>query len=168
MAEPIKISIRVPLPPEQVFDYLDQIANRADFYGDLVTDWEFPGPERGVGSRAGATSFVGGIRSRIEVEVIESRRPHRIVARNRHDNPVRVSQCAYTLGPLLDGGTHIDYEFAWVEMPLFERLLSPLSHAVRQRAETESMSRLAEILSAGPSNLGEIIPATDSLARRAS
>ncbi len=168
MAESIKISIRVPGSPEQVFDYLDLIANRADFYGDLIAGWRFDGPDRGVGSKASATSFVGGIRSNVEIEVIESRRPHRIVARNRHDNPARVSQCSYTLGPLLDGGTHIEYEFAWLEMPLLERLLSPLSHAVRHRAENESMARLTAILSEGPSDPLEIIPATDSLLRRAS
>jgi uncharacterized protein YndB with AHSA1/START domain len=168
MAEPIKISIRVPLPPEQVFDYLDRIANRAEFYGDLIAGWHFEGPERGVGSKACATSFVGGIRSNVDIEVIESRRPQRIVARNRHDNPARVSQCAYTLGPLLDGGTHIEYEFTWIEMPLVERLLSPLSHAVRHRAENESMARLAERLSGRTSEPAEIIPATDSPALRAS
>ncbi len=162
MPEPLKISIRVPRSPEQVFDYLDHIANRANLYDDLVSDWEFSGPERGVGAKASAVSSVGGIKSRIEVEVIESRRPLRIVARNRHDNPVRVSNCAYTLGPLLDGGTHVDYEFAWVEVPLFERLVSPLSHAVRHRAERESMERLAEVLSERPSDASQIIPATDS------
>lgn len=167
MAEPIRISIRVPQSPERVFDYLDLIANRQDFYDDLLTDWHFDGPDRGVGAKAKAASFVGGMKSTIEMEVVETRRPHHIVGRNRHDNPARVSRCAYTLGPLLDGGTHVDYEFAWVEMPLLGRLFSPLSHAVLQRAETTAMHRLAERLSEGSSDPAEIIPATDSLAPRA-
>ena len=49
---PVKVSIDVLHAREQVYDFLDVIANHEPFTNHMMHDWEYSGPDRGVGSEA--------------------------------------------------------------------------------------------------------------------
>ena len=49
---PVTVSIDVPQDREEVFDFLDVLANHEQFTDHFLRDWSLQGPARGVGARA--------------------------------------------------------------------------------------------------------------------
>jgi hypothetical protein len=58
----------------------------------------------------------------------------------------RRSRGTYLLDELADGGTRITFELAWLEAPLSERLMAPITRSVVGRANAKALRRLAEAL----------------------
>ena len=55
MPEPVTVSVEVARPRQEVFDYVDVLANHEGWMDHLYKDWRFEGPRRGVGGdRQGA------------------------------------------------------------------------------------------------------------------
>src|SRR5947208_2473271 len=129
----VRVTTNVPYPPEQVYDFLDVMANHEPFTNHMLQDWEYSGPDRGVGSKAKVTSRVGGRSEPIEIEVIAAERPKSIVEQNVGAGGKRVGTGTYTLTPLPSGNTRIMFEYAWKHAPLSERLAAPLVRAVLAR-----------------------------------
>jgi hypothetical protein len=50
--KPVTVSTQVSKPSGEVFDYLEAIANHEQFLGKIFDEWEFSGPQRGVGHGA--------------------------------------------------------------------------------------------------------------------
>ena len=50
--KPVLTSTDVPNPREQVFDFLDVMANHEPFTNHMLKQWEYSGPDRGIGSKA--------------------------------------------------------------------------------------------------------------------
>jgi uncharacterized protein YndB with AHSA1/START domain len=146
MPAPVIVSIDVPHPVEQVFDFLDVMANHEPFNDHLMRDWELSGPERGVGSRARVHTKALGISDVVDIEVTEVEAPHRLVERNTAHKAGRVAQGTYTLEPTPAGGTHISFEFAWITTPLVDRLTAPMARAYIARNNQQAMRRLATLL----------------------
>src|SRR3954451_14528816 len=111
--QPVRVSADVPNPAEQVYDFLDVMANHEPFTNHMLQDWEYSGPDRGVGSKAKVTSRVGGRSEPIEIEVIAAERPKSIVEQNVGAGGKRVGTGTYTLTPLPSGNTRIMFEYAW-------------------------------------------------------
>ena len=44
MPKPVTVSVNVPQAREQVFDFLDLMANHEPFNDHLMRDWELSGP----------------------------------------------------------------------------------------------------------------------------
>ena len=55
--KPVTVSIEVPQPTEEVFDYLAVLANHGAFLDHFLVDWKFSGPPRGVGQGHPGVSF---------------------------------------------------------------------------------------------------------------
>jgi len=145
MPKPVTVSVEVPQSREQVFAFIDVMPNHAGYNDHFLTDWEFSGPERGVGAKAQAKASALGMTQTVDIEVIEAEAPVRTVERNTAGG--RVAQGTYTLDALPDGGTRISFEYRWIETPFAERLTAPLVRSVVRRAVDESLRRLAEQLS---------------------
>jgi hypothetical protein len=146
MIEPVTVSIDVQHDVEEVFDFLDVMANHEPFNDHLMRDWELSGPARGVGSRARVRTRALGISDIVDIEVIDSVAPTRIVEVNVAAKAKRTGQGTYTLTSLPGGGTHIDFEYRWIIAPLFDRLTKPMARAYIKRNNTTAMRRLAEQL----------------------
>jgi carbon monoxide dehydrogenase subunit G len=144
--KPVKVSIDVPQSREDVYDFLDVMANHEPFTNHILKAWKYSGPDRGVGSKAQVQVTAGGRTDTIEIEVVSAQRPTTIVERNIGAGGTRVASGTYTLEPLPSGGTHITFEYAWRQAPLSERLASPLVRGVLRRANERAMQRLAEQL----------------------
>ena len=146
--EPVRVSVDVPNHREEVFDFLDVMANHEPFTNHMLVDWEYAGPARGIGARARVRVRAAGRIDVVDIEVVSAEPPARIVERNVGANGRRHGSGTYTLEELAGGGTRIVFEYAWHQAPLGERLVAPLTRAVMRRGNERSMRRLAEQLGA--------------------
>jgi uncharacterized protein YndB with AHSA1/START domain len=146
MPKPVTVSIDVPHTPEDVFAFLDVMANHEPFTDHLLRDWELSGPPRGVGSKARVHVHAMGVSDVVDIEVVDAEAPTRIVERNVAAKAGRTAEGTYTLEPSPSGGTRITFEYRWIVAPLADRLSAPLARAYIRRANETAMRRLAEQL----------------------
>jgi carbon monoxide dehydrogenase subunit G len=146
--KPVKVSIEVPYPREDVFDFLDVMANHEPFTNHILREWKYSGPDRGIGSKARVKVSAAGRIDTVDIEVVSAQRPAEIVEQNIGAGGRRIANGTYTLAELPGGGTKIAFEYAWRQAPLSERLASPLVRATLRRANEQAMQRLAEQLAA--------------------
>ena len=144
--QPIRVTTTVPYPRERVYDFLDVMANHEPFTNHMLKDWEYSGPERGVGARAKVRATFGRRSEPVEIEVIGGERPKTIVEQNVGANGRRVATGTYTLEQLPSGETLIAFEYAWKQAPLSERVAAPLVRALVTAATKRALARLAEQL----------------------
>jgi len=146
--KPVQVTVDVPYAREQVYEFLDVMANHEPFTNHVLREWEYSGPDRGVGSKARVKATTGGFTDLIEIEVVAAEPPVRIVEQNSGADGRRVANGTYTLEELPTGGTRITFEYAWQRIPLSERIVAPLVRAVLRRANERAMERLARQLGA--------------------
>lgn len=143
MPKPVTVSVTVPQSVEEVYAFLDVMANHETFTDHLMRDWSLSGPSSGVGARAQVRSKALGASDVVDIEVVDADPPTRIVERNTAQKAGRVGQGTYTLEARPDGGTLVHFEYRWIVAPLADRLLSPVVRAVIRRANNTAMERLA-------------------------
>ena len=131
--KPVRVSIDVPQAREDVYDFLDVLANHELFTDHMMRDWRYEGPARGVGAKAKVTAVAVGRTDTLDMEVIEAERPARNVERNVGASG-RVLTGTYTLAGLPGGGTRITFESVWLRVPRSEALAAPLVRACVARA----------------------------------
>jgi Polyketide cyclase / dehydrase and lipid transport. len=144
--KPVTVSTTVSKPREEVFDFLDVLANHEPFMNHLFVDWSFSGPARGVGAKTRVRVNAPGSREWAEIEVVDAEPPGLIVEEGVSSNGKRRTRGTYRLEELADGGTRIAFELAWVQVPRSERLFPPLARAFVRRANGKGMRRLAKLL----------------------
>jgi uncharacterized protein YndB with AHSA1/START domain len=150
MPKPVTVAIDVPQPIEDVYDFLDVMANHEPFTDHLLRDWELSGPARGVGSRARVHVHAFGTSDVVDIEVVDAETPTRIVERNTAHKAGRTAQGTYTLSPTAAGGTHVEFEYRWLVTPLMDKLTAPLARSFIRRTNETAMRRLAELLATRP------------------
>ena len=146
--KPVRVTINVPYPREHVFDFLDVMSNHEPFTNHMLHDWEYSGPERGIGSKARVTVKAAGRSEPVEIEVVAAERPKTIVEQNVGAGGRRVGTGTYSLEELPGGNTRIAFEYAWKQAPVSDRVAAPLVRAVLRRGNQRAMERLAEQLKA--------------------
>jgi uncharacterized protein YndB with AHSA1/START domain len=146
MPKPVTVSIDVPNPRDEVYEFLDVMANHEPFTDHLMRDWELSGPPRGVGAKARVRTKALGVSDTVDIEVVEAEAPRRIVERNVAAKAGRTGQGTYTLHALPDGGTRVEFEYRWIVAPLADRIATPLVRSFLRRANDTAMRRLAEQL----------------------
>jgi hypothetical protein len=140
--KPVRVSIDVPQAREDVYDFLDVLANHELFTDHMLRDWRCEGPARGVGAKAKMTAVAAGRTDPLDMEVIEAERPTRNMERNVGASG-RVMTGTYTLAELPGGGTRINFESAWLRVPRGEALAAPLVRAMVRRGNQRALERLA-------------------------
>jgi hypothetical protein len=145
--KPVTVSVVVPKPIGEVYDFLDLLANHESFLDHFLVDWKFSGPARGVGAKAEARASAPMSQDWTEFEVTEAERPKRIVEKGVGLKGKRVTRGTYTLEQLPDGGTKVSFELAWLEAARAERLIPALTRAFIKRPNGKALRRLAKQLS---------------------
>ncbi|MEU8354266.1 SRPBCC family protein [Streptomyces sp. NPDC048845] len=140
---PVTVSTDVRQPPEQVYDFLDVMANHELFTRHYLTDWRYSGAPRGVGSCATVTAVLGGRKTDVVVEVVEAEAPRRIVERNTGVDGRRRGRGVYVVEPLPGGGSRVSFTYSWLAAPLADRLMASLVRTVMRRANRQAMRLLA-------------------------
>jgi len=123
------------------------MANHEPFTNHMLRDWEYSGPDRGVGSKAKVRVTAARRTETVEIEVIAAERPRKIVEKNVGAGGRRIGTGTYLLEQLPSGGTRITFEYAWKQAPLSERLAAPVIRALMARGNRRAMARLAGQLS---------------------
>jgi carbon monoxide dehydrogenase subunit G len=145
---PITVSTDVPQRRDEVYEFLDVLANHELFTDHMMRDWQLAGPERGIGATAKLNAVLGGRTEPIEIEVIAAEPPVTNTERNTGAGGRRVATGTYTLDELPTGGTRVTFTYAWQRAPLSERLAAPLVRRAMLNALKQAMHRLAERLNA--------------------
>lgn len=147
------VSTTIARPREEVFEYLADIANHAEFTGHYLVDWHLTRDiSRGAG--AGARFRVKAPLSRFswaDVTFAEVRPPFRIVERGRGGKFNRVRMLGtYTLSPAPGGTTRVEYSFETDPPLLSDKLFEALGGRAWTRRQTaKAMRRLKRILEEG-------------------
>lgn len=143
--DPVTVSVEVGKPRQQVFEFLDVLANHESFMDHIFADWSFSGPRRGVGARARARQNAPGSQEWTEFEVVEVA-PDRIVEEGVGGKGKRLTRGTYRLEELPGGGTRVSFELAWTKVAKAESMVPFLTRAFVRRANGKGMRRLAKQL----------------------
>ena len=149
----LTVTTTIALPREEVFDYLTDIANHAEFTDHYLVDWHLLREDsRGLG--AGARFRVKAPLNRFswaDVTLAELEPPYRIVERGRGGKYNRVRMLGtYTLTSAPGGTTKVEYSLETDPALPSDRLLEALGgRAWTHRKAARSMRRLRTILEQG-------------------
>lgn len=149
MPDPVTVSVEVARPRQEVFDYVDVLANHEHWMSLLYKSWTFEGPRRGVGAIARAQVDAPSAREKVSFEVIESVAPERIVEKGESAHGKRETRGTYRFTELDGGGTRIEFELEWLKAPRTERVVPFLSRSFMHRALGKAMKKLAALLEEG-------------------
>ena len=150
MSSPVTVTVDVPQPRDEVYAFLDVMANHESFTDHLLTNWRLSGPATGVGAKAAVTAKAGGVSDEATFEVIEVAEGRMIRERNWASKGRRVATGTYVLSDLPDGGTHVEFTFAFEQVPGREKPLVPLMRRMIRKGNERAMTRLAEQLASVP------------------
>ena len=151
--DPVTVSVIIDAPREQVFDYLQDIANHPEFTDHYLVDWHLTRIDS-VGRGAGARFRVkipGNRFSWADMTFTEVDRPYRIVEAGRtgKDNRIRTLG-VYELAPGAPGTTRVRFTVETLPAKLSDRLLESLgTRAWIRRKNTRALHRLRSILEQG-------------------
>jgi uncharacterized protein YndB with AHSA1/START domain len=151
--DPVSVSIVVGRPREEVFDYLRDIANHAEFTDHFLKDWHLT-REDSVGRGAGARFRVNIPRQRFPwagVSFIEVEAPRRIVEAGRAGKFNRIrTMTVYTLEPHAGGTTHVELTAETVPATISDRIAEAFgARGWTRRQNKRALKRLRTILEEG-------------------
>lgn len=144
--KPVTVSVEVPQSPEEVFDYLAELANHEAFLDHFLVDWKFSGPPRGVGAKAEARASAPMSQDWTDFEIVEVEEPLRIVEEGVGLKGKRHTRGTYRLRGLSGGGTEISFELEWLAAARAESLIPAMTRAFIRRPNAKAMRRLARQL----------------------
>jgi uncharacterized protein YndB with AHSA1/START domain len=151
--DPITVSTTIARPREEVFEYLADIANHAEFTDHYMVDWHLT-REDSYGVGAGARFRVKAPLSRFswaDVTFAELQPPFRIVERGRGGKFNRVRMLGtYTLSPGAGGTTKVQFTFETMPVMPSDKLQEALGGRRWSRRQTaKALRRLRTILEEG-------------------
>jgi uncharacterized protein YndB with AHSA1/START domain len=151
--DPFTVSIVISVPREQVFDYLQDIANHSEFTDHYLVDWHLT-RENSIGQGAGARFRVKAPGNRFswgDSTFAEVARPHRIVEVGRAGKTNRIRTLgAYELAPAPGGATRVQFTLETETSVLSDRMMEAFGGRLWLKRKSEkAMRRLRSILEAG-------------------
>ncbi|MGN6170644.1 MAG: SRPBCC family protein [Solirubrobacteraceae bacterium] len=148
--DPITVSASVSRPREEVFEYLADIANHAEFTDHYLVDWHLT-RENSYGKGAGARFRIKAPLARFawgDMTFADVQPPYRIVEHGRSGkfNRVRVLG-TYTLSPGPSDTTVVQYTLETEPVMLSDRLMEMFAgRSWTRRQAAKSLRRLRRIL----------------------
>ena len=144
------MSTVISVPREQVFDYLQDIANHSEFTDHYLVDWHLTRIDS-VGRGAGARFRVkmpGNRFSWADVTFVEVERPYRIVEVGRAGKNNRIRTLGvYELAPAASGSTRVRFTVQTEPYTFSDRLLESLgARGWTRRKDKRAMRRLRTIM----------------------
>jgi uncharacterized protein YndB with AHSA1/START domain len=148
--DPVTVSTTISKPREEVFEYLADIANHAEFTDHYLVDWHLT-RENPYGQGAGARFRIKAPLNRFawaDVTFVELQAPFRIVERGRGGKFNRIRMLGtYTLTPGPGGTTKVEFTLETEPAMLSDRLQEALGgRAWSKRQAARAMRRLRAIL----------------------
>jgi hypothetical protein len=144
--KPVTATVTVPQSREEVYDFLDVLANHEQFNDHFLVDWTLSGPPAGVGAKARMRVKTRGREDWLDLTVLSAERPRTTTEESIGARGKRRTRGTYTFDEVPDGGTRITFQLVWLEAPLAERLMAPITRAVVARANATALERLVGVL----------------------
>lgn len=135
----MELSIRIAIPPEQVYERISDLSAHEAFTDHFLVDWRDAGPDH-VSFRA----KLPGPEDRTEVDVVERDPPHRLVEQLTAAKGKRRARSTWTLESDGDGGTLVRFTSEQVATPISERLVAPLLRRWIRRGNERALERLRD------------------------
>jgi uncharacterized protein YndB with AHSA1/START domain len=151
--DPFTVSTTIAKPREQVFEYLADIANHAEFTDHYRVDWHMTRMET-YGTGAGARFRIKAPLNRFawaDVTFAELQAPYRIVERGRGGKYNRIRMLGtYTLSPAPGNTTKVEYTLETVPAQVSDRVMELFGgRSWSRRKAAKAMRRLRSILEDG-------------------
>ncbi len=151
--DPFTVSTTIAKPREEVFEYLADISNHAEFTDHYLVDWHLT-REDPYGKGAGARFRIKAPLSRFawaDVSFHELQPPFRIVERGRGGKYNRIRMLGtYTLSPGPGDTTKVEYTLETLPVMPSDKLMEALGgRAWTRRQAAKAMRRLRTILEEG-------------------
>jgi uncharacterized protein YndB with AHSA1/START domain len=148
--DPVSVSTVISKPREEVFEYLADIANHAEFTDHYLTNWHLT-RERSYGTGAGARFRINAPFARFnwaDMTFAEVDPPYRIVEHGHGGKYNRIRLLGtYTLSDGPDGTTNVEYRLETRPKEPSDRLMEALGgRAWTRRQNAKAMRRLRAIL----------------------
>jgi Polyketide cyclase / dehydrase and lipid transport len=140
--KPVTVSIEVPQPREQVYDFLEVLGNHEGFTDHFLVDWELSGPASGVGAKARMQVKIFGAKEVLDMEVVAAERPRMTAEESVSAKGRRRTRGTYRLEADPNGGTIIEFELEWLQATLLDRLTAPVARSVLRNANVRALQRL--------------------------
>ena len=144
--KPIVVATTTDRPREEVYEFLDVLANHEPFTDHMLVDWTYEGPAAGVGAKARMRANLPGPKDWADMTVIDARAPETIVEQAVGAKGKRRTQGTFTLCERADGGTDVQFQLEFLEIPASEKLVMPLLRGWLKRGNAKAMARLQERL----------------------
>jgi uncharacterized protein YndB with AHSA1/START domain len=149
----VTVSTIISAPREQVFDYLQDIANHEEFTDHYLVDWHLTRIDS-VGRGAGARFRVKAPRNRFswaDATFVEVERPHLIVEAGRTGKNNRIRTLGtYELAQGASGTTRVRFTLETMPATLADRLQEALgARGWFKRKNARAMRRLRAIIERG-------------------
>ena len=148
--DPITVEVTIARPRDEVFEYLADIANHAEFNDHFMVDWRL--------TREDTYGYGAGVRYRVKAPlnrfswadstIIEFDRPRKIVEAGRMGKYNRIRQLGvYELEPASSGTTKVTFTLITEPKTFSDRLMASFgAHSWTKRKLRKSMRRLRDIL----------------------
>ena len=151
--EPFTVSTTISKPREQVYEYLADISNHAEFTDHYLVDWRLLRTDP-VGPGAGARFRIKAPLQRFswaDLTFAEMQPPFRIVGRGRGGKYNRIRMLGtYTLSPGPSGTTKVQYTFETEPSQISDKLMENFGgRSWTRRKAAKAMRRLRSILEEG-------------------
>ncbi|HEY7953620.1 MAG TPA: SRPBCC family protein [Solirubrobacteraceae bacterium] len=151
--DPLTVSILIDAPREQVFEYLQDIANHPEFTDHYLVDWHLTRIDS-VGRGAGARFRVKAPANRFswaDVTFAEVERPHRIVEVGRTGKTNRIRTLGvYDLAQGAGGTTRVRFTLETQPATLADRIMEGLGgRSWLKRQNARAMRRLRSVVEQG-------------------
>ncbi len=151
--DPITVSTTISRPREEVFEYLADIANHAEFSDHYLVDWHLTREDpygKGAGARFRAKAPLSRF-SWADMTLVELQPPFRIVERGRGGKFNRIRMLStYTLSPGPSGSTRVEYTLETEPVMLSDKLMESFGgRSWTKRQAAKAMRRLRTILEEG-------------------
>lgn len=158
--DPVSVSIIIDAPREQVFDYLQDIANHPEFTDHYLVDWRLTRMDS-VGRGAGARFRVKARGNRFawgDVTLVEVERPSRIVEVGRGGKANRIRSLGiYDLTQEAGGTTRVQFTLQSEPATHSDRLVEKLgARSWLRRQNNRAMRRLRAIIETGEDRGGRV------------
>jgi len=150
---PVTLSTTIARPREEIFEYLADVANHAEFTDHYLVDWHLLREDTygvGAGARFRAKMPLNRF-AWADATIAEVAAPYRIVERGRGGKFNRVRRLGvYELSPGASGTTKVEYTFETDPVLLSDKLMEALVGARwTRRMIGKSLRRLRLILEEG-------------------
>jgi uncharacterized protein YndB with AHSA1/START domain len=151
--EPFTVSTTIARPREQVYEYLADIANHAEFTDHYLVDWHLLRVDP-YGLGAGARFRIKAPLQRFawaDVTFAEMQAPYRIVERGRGGKYNRIRMLGtYTLSPGPSGTTKVQFTYETEPSQISDKLMENFGgRSWARRKAAKAMRRLRAILEDG-------------------